>query len=178
MLGSTAVNPLEPCVWHTQATLTSLSLSLCAGAWNVTVRHLEQHNATAEAHVAPGASAGNFTLDCQRGHATYVAGERVVCRIVTLDSCDNPTATPPTQSASWAVTRTGAALEDGDTVLPVYESDDHASAAAANVLAQDGLGTGGALLTSRYQVRIHRPASAPREIRESSYAPSRPAFPR
>ena len=177
MLGSTAVNPLEPCVWHTQATLTSLSLSLCAGAWNVTVRHLEQHNATAEAHVAPGASAGNFTLDCQRGHATYVAGERVVCRIVTLDSCDNPTATPPTQSASWAVTRTGAALEDGDTVLPVYESDDHASAAAANVLAQDGLGTGGALLTSRYQVRIHRPAS-PREREERAHVPCRPAFPR
>ena len=136
-----------------------------AGYHNVTVQHLGEYNVTAQAHVIPGIGAGNFTLDCERGHREYVAGNRVRCAIATLDSCGNPTAMPPASAARWSVVRTGFALDDGDTVLPVYLDDDQAAADAATLLVTNGahlFGGGGVglqtngggglhLLTSRYE---------------------------
>jgi hypothetical protein len=118
-----------------------------AGFHNVTVRHLDLYNATTQAHVIAGAGAGNFTLDCQRGIRTYVAGERIVCAITTLDACQNPTATPPPSEPTWSVVRTGAALDEGRAieVLPTYDDHDQPALDAASVL-----GVGGPLLTSRY----------------------------
>ena len=95
-----------------------------AGRHNVTVEYAGTgFNATAQA-VVVASYASNFTLDCTRGRAEVVAGERVPCDITTVDKCGNPTSVPPVNGAgaAWSVARFGAALDNGDVVAPILDA--------------------------------------------------------